>query len=492
MIVRELITRLGFEADEKKVTAFEGRVASLNKTLNRVVQVSTAVGIAAAGMFAKSFIQNTKDAEAEQAQLATVLRSTGEAAGFTIDKLNAMSDAIRKNSALDGGDITNAQIALLAFTNIAGDQFVKANQAAADMASRTGMSVVSAAELIGRALDVPSQGMAALSKQGFRFTEQEKKLIKQLEATGRTAEAQGIILKALEVTYGGAAEAASKTFGGTLIRLQQTIKDLMTGDSGSLSGLQQGLEGIITQLQKPEAKEAVDKLAGAIISLVLAGSKLVVRMVDAAEAIGGVERVVKVLASAIGILIGVKAAIWFAGLAKAVWAFNFALLANPLTWFVALIASVVAVIVWLSVKLYQWIDANDDLKNSIVQTFEFISTWIGDSIKGIGLMFDAFVNGLIAKWMKFRAFVSNPFKAVGQFLTSPTANLPNSGQVATQARSGMSRSPINMNVRNDVKISVPTGTTQEQAAAINSQVERQMRSVLAREVGAASLALEGM
>ncbi|MEW3751596.1 phage tail length tape measure family protein [Pseudomonas aeruginosa] len=159
-------------------------------------------GITVGAVFG-AVIRNTKQMEKEQAQLEAVLRSTGESAGFSREQLNEMASPMERTSTVSAGEINQAQTNLLAFTGIVGEQFPRALQSAIDMAARTGTTVTSAAETIGRALDVPSKGLTALSKQGFRFTEEQKKAAEQLEATGRTAEAQGIILKALEESYGG-------------------------------------------------------------------------------------------------------------------------------------------------------------------------------------------------------------------------------------------------------------------------------------------------
>lgn len=222
---------------------------------------------AIAGFTFARFISETRAAEQEQAQLAAVLRSTGEAAGFSQAALNEIADTLEAVSTFSGGEITEAQTALLAFTGIVGDEFTRALQAAADMAARTGTSVRQAAETIGRALDVPSKGMAALSKQGFRFTEDQKRVVAQLEATGRTAEAQGIILNALEESYGGAAKAARETFGGSLESLNNTISYLLTGDDGSLAGATQAVNDLNDALRDPSVKQGVDGLIASISML---------------------------------------------------------------------------------------------------------------------------------------------------------------------------------------------------------------------------------
>ncbi|PZP90647.1 MAG: hypothetical protein DI587_38065 [Variovorax paradoxus] len=209
-------------------------------------------GITIGSTFAK-FIQESKDAQAEQAQLVAVLKSTKEAAGYSADELNEMASAM--SGVFSDGDINRAQTRLLAYTNVVGNEFPEALQAAIDMAARLGMTVEQAAETVGKALDVPAEGLTALSKQGFRFTEDQKKLVERLQDTGRTAEAQKIILDALKASYGGAAEAARNTFGGAVAELQNSLNSLMTGDDGSLQGATEGVRSLSETLNSQEAKQ---------------------------------------------------------------------------------------------------------------------------------------------------------------------------------------------------------------------------------------------
>lgn len=233
------------------------------------------VGKTIAGAFAgfsiastiNKIVTETRNAQNEQAQLAAVLRSTGEAAGFTQDQLNDMADTLSQKSVFSSGDINQAQARLLSYTGIVGKQFPQAMQAAIDMATRLGMDVSSAAETIGRALDVPSQGLTALQRQGFRFTEDQKALVEQLEKTGRTAEAQGIILAALQSAYGGAAEAARNTFGGALSGLQNQLDDLLTGPDGSFQEATNAINGLTATLSSNETKQAFSTFTGLIANM---------------------------------------------------------------------------------------------------------------------------------------------------------------------------------------------------------------------------------
>jgi hypothetical protein len=65
---------------------------------------------------------------------------------------------------------------------------------------------------LGKALQDPIKGLAALAKSGVTFTDQEKEKIKTLVESGKQLEAQEMILKAIEGQVGGTAEASASSF----------------------------------------------------------------------------------------------------------------------------------------------------------------------------------------------------------------------------------------------------------------------------------------
>lgn len=217
------------------------------------VGIGSAIALMTASLYkvTKESIQSQK----EQAQLAAVLLATGEAAGWSQKQLNNMANSMQGSSIFSSGDINQAQTRLLSYTGIVGDTFPKAMQAVIDMSARMGMDLNQSAETIGRALDVPTQGLNALSRQGFRFTAQQKELVKQLSATGDTAKAQQVILDALNSSYGGAAAAARNTLGGALTALQNTFNGLMTGDDDSINGITGAINDLTNTLNDPKVQE---------------------------------------------------------------------------------------------------------------------------------------------------------------------------------------------------------------------------------------------
>lgn len=245
--------------------------------------VANVIGGALAGVsvgaFFQKFVTETVQAQKEQAGLAAALKATGNAAGFSIERLNEMAGQMEAATGIAAGELNQAQKVLTGFTNIVGENYAKALQSAADYSAYTGQSMTASAELMGRALNIPSVGMAALAKQGFKFTEEQIKLAQSLEETGRVAEAQKIVFDALEETYGGAAAAARDTLGGAFSALQNTINSLMTGDGGSIDGLKKAVNDMTNTLASEQTRSAFQTLLTWMAELATATIKLTANMV---------------------------------------------------------------------------------------------------------------------------------------------------------------------------------------------------------------------
>lgn len=278
---QEVVRAMGGKIDALK--AEQSALAANGAAMERAIGIAKNLALAfAGGAFYKQFIAETMNAEQEQAQLAAVLKSTGEAAGWSQQKLNDMAASMSKNSVFSGGEISKAQTRLLSYVNVTGQQFPRAMQAAIDMSQRMGMSVEQAAEKIGKALDVPSEGLTALSREGFRFGDAQKALVEHFETLGKTAEAQGVILKSVEESYGGAAAAARDTLGGSLAGLKNTINDLMAGSGGSVEGLTASINGLSGSL----ASEATHQAFISLTTWMTDATNVAVRLVNALAMLG--------------------------------------------------------------------------------------------------------------------------------------------------------------------------------------------------------------
>ena len=250
---------------EQKLKA---RAAAVEKAWTGIGAAITA-GVAGIGIGSviSKVITETRNAEQEQALLAAALKATGNQAGYSKERLNEMASGLEGITTKSAGEFNQAQTVLLGFTNIVGEQLPQALKQAANFSVRTGADMKSAAETVGRALDIPSVGMASLAKQGFKFSESQIEAAQKLERTGRIAEAQKVVLDALEETYGGAAEAARDTFGGAIDGLRNTINGLLTGGDGSLDEAKKAINDLTGTLSSDATKAAFGTIVGWVVSL---------------------------------------------------------------------------------------------------------------------------------------------------------------------------------------------------------------------------------
>jgi len=231
--VESALDALGKSATEATgdLKKMDGMLGGIGSTL-----AGLAASIGAAAIFQR-IAAETAEAEFATAQLNAALKSTRGVSGQTVQALAEHASALQLLSVYDDDVIAGAQAMLLTFTRISGDTFPKATEAVLNVAQAMGTDLKSAAIQVGKALNDPILGVAALARSGIQFTEAQREMIKQMVETNRLAEAQRIILAELETQFGGSAKAARDTFGGALQSLQNDIGNALTltGQSASLA-----------------------------------------------------------------------------------------------------------------------------------------------------------------------------------------------------------------------------------------------------------------
>lgn len=227
------------EVIDKATSVFNGingSITNVTKTLEKNADAIKAVGLVSGAAFGiislaigKS-IGEAKEAQAVNAQLAAVLKSTGGAVGLTAEQINDYASSLQKTTGIADDVIGAGQNMLLTFTNIGKDVFPKATEIMLDMATAMNGGMTPSAEQLkgtsiqlGKALNDPIAGISALSKVGVSFTEEQKKVIAKMVETGDVAGAQKLILAELGREFGGSALAAAGTFGGRMNILKETL-----------------------------------------------------------------------------------------------------------------------------------------------------------------------------------------------------------------------------------------------------------------------------
>ncbi len=182
----------------------------------------------------KDVMKSAEESENIQAQLQSVLKSTGQAAGLTKDDLNDQAQALQRVTTFTDEQINASQAMLLTFTNIHGAMFQKTTPAILDMATAMHEDLQTASIQVGKALNDPITGLNSLHKIGVTFTDGQKEQIKTMQKAGDVAGAQTIILKELQKEFGGSAVAAGQTFAGSLQRLNNQVDDMKEKVGGAI------------------------------------------------------------------------------------------------------------------------------------------------------------------------------------------------------------------------------------------------------------------
>lgn len=211
-------------------------------SLGRIGEVAAGVGLE---RLAEKFIslgqsvitgsvQSFAESQQVMAQFDAVLKSTGGSIGMTRDQLIGLSKEVENTTSFSDEAALSAETLLLQFDKIGKDTFPQATKAAFDLATRMKSDPVSAAKLLGRALEDPAKGLTMLGRQGIKFNEEQQKMIKEMVKVGNTAGAQKIILDQLGRVMGGAAAADAATFAGQMKQMNEVIDDIKEVIGGAI------------------------------------------------------------------------------------------------------------------------------------------------------------------------------------------------------------------------------------------------------------------
>ncbi len=239
--------------------------AAVGKNAKKSLSGFSLAGIVAGGMAAYNTVVSVfagikngimQSIEAYRAQEVAIqkvdqaVKQTGGAAGLSLKQLTDEATRLQNNTLFGDEQILNdATVQLLTFTNIAGTNFLKAQRAAMDLSTVLDGDLQSASIQLGKALNDPVSGLAALRKVGISFTDEQRKMIKELTETNRIEEAQAIILEEINRQYGGQAEAVAKGTGA-LKQAGIQIGDVAEAIGGVIGKIITPLAGFISSAAK--------------------------------------------------------------------------------------------------------------------------------------------------------------------------------------------------------------------------------------------------
>ena len=264
----------GYEAAVKKAKKASDSLSSSIASVTKVMKTAFSVvgigaGISAIKSFGTECVKSAESANKTLSLLNNTLKVTGATAWTTSQDMVKMSEEIAHSTNYSVGEIQDLQSVLLGFKNITGDTFKSATTAITDMATVMGMDLKSAVQTVGKALDDPIKGLDSLKRQGFAFTEEQKKEMQILVENGEIIKAQNLILQELETTYGGAAKAARSGFDAqrdAVLEFKETVgnqlmpimEQLASKSADTFNKLSEAVQGIDFASIAAEVETVVD------------------------------------------------------------------------------------------------------------------------------------------------------------------------------------------------------------------------------------------
>ena len=197
-------------------------VRSIESTGKKMVTIGAGISAGITAPFValvSSAIPAARESAEAMAQVNASLTSMGPVAQRTAAQLQEQAAALMHISTFDDDEILRSVTAnMLTFGNVAGPAFDRAQLAAVNLATKLKTDLQSATLLVGKAVNDPVKGLAALGRAGIQFTADQKATIKSLVETGQAAKAQDVILKELEKQFGGSAAAMRAATPGADIK----------------------------------------------------------------------------------------------------------------------------------------------------------------------------------------------------------------------------------------------------------------------------------
>lgn len=234
----------------------------------------------AAANFAKQSIAEAREANKVAAETNARIKATGGVANVTAGHISALARSMMFKVGVDDEELKSSQNLLLSFRNIhneagrGNDIFDQAAKIAMDVSVAQKKALTPTTIALGKALDNPVKGLGLLSRYGIQFSKDQTEMIKAMVDSGRTMDAQKLILSALQARFGGVAAAQAdatdkmtvawgevkEAVGGLLLKGLTPLMTFMASKALPAA------ESFFSQIQSGEG--AVGKMASAVGSAV--------------------------------------------------------------------------------------------------------------------------------------------------------------------------------------------------------------------------------
>lgn len=260
------------DANNKAKRGFLGLQKGLRNVHNEfsVLRSKMLLGAFAIGLVEKSVVRLTKafgEQEDAETRVNQAIVSTGRLAQISGQQLQQYASDLQKVTKFGDEVILSSSALLLTFTKIGSDVFPQAQKAVLDLASAMGTDLKSASVQVGKALNDPLKGLTALQRVGIVFTQSQREQIKVFMANNEVAKAQAIILKELNVEFGGMADILAQTVNGQLAQANNAFGDMAENIGQNLAPVVLSVAKALKELSEEANQESTKKFVQTILFL---------------------------------------------------------------------------------------------------------------------------------------------------------------------------------------------------------------------------------
>jgi hypothetical protein len=212
------------------LSSLKGAASKLGSTLKDAFTVTAIIaGVKALGNAVKGCLDAWAEQEQAYVSLDAVMNNIGKSTGMTTQQLASMTSSLQAVTTFGDAAIQGAQQILVATGKLNSENLPRAIELSLDMATALGTDAAGGAQKLATALQDPSTGLGTLKQASITFSASEKETISTLLSSGKTFDAQSVILDKVASAYGGLAQKVAATPTGKITQINNLIGDVQEG-----------------------------------------------------------------------------------------------------------------------------------------------------------------------------------------------------------------------------------------------------------------------
>jgi len=251
--------------------AMKSMSSAISSVRNLLGSFGVGIGI---GAFGRGIVQAAAEAEQASSRLTAVLKATGNAAGFTKEQLDDMAEAMAASTQFDDEAIRGAEATLLKFGNITGGVFKESLKLSADLAAFLGTDIPEAAQMLGKSVQSPTEGLMMMERQFGKLTDAEEGHIKTLARQGKAVEAQNAVLDLWRAKIGGTADLMNTGLTQATRDVTKSWNEMLEAlgktevVGGTVKNIFGGIKAVLDDIARMTQKaDPITEMGGAITEL---------------------------------------------------------------------------------------------------------------------------------------------------------------------------------------------------------------------------------